>query len=383
MARGLPLNPLAILGGVGATGPAGPAGPTGATGATGAAGATGATGATGPQGPGATVGLASARPATPATGALYYNTDLPLVSFYNGTAWQNFASESYVTPATAASYTAVGNLALTQKGDAIKAMNTSNAVSNGACAMLASGSLGAAAAWAVTLKAAWNPLFGQTYPEIGVAVSAGVVLATSVARALAVYGNGSTMGAHQLIFAIGGTRTTVNNEAGVAGNPLGGGTGRLHLRLVNDGVNLHYQMGNMGAGGSYQDWWTEACPAGLDHYGFLLGNEFSGAGNSYNQALIFENQLATPTQQAVTGSTGAGVTLVLTVADDSGFDPGDIVAVHNMVGNTAGNTGVGAGPFNGGGLITAIDRVNHKLTFGLVTGNGTWTSGGTITNLTR
>ena len=197
---------------------------------------------------------------------------------------------------------------------------------------------------------------------------------------MAVFGNAGTVGFHQLVFAIGAARSSVANEQTV---PVAYGSNRIHLRLLNDGTELHYQYSNMGAGGPWEDWYSELSPSGLDHYGFLFGNEYN-AGNSYNQAIVFENNLSTAlTRQSVTGATGNGVTVVVTVAVVSGFDVGDTVSVHGMVGNTTANTTNGNGAFAGGNLVTAIDRVNNKLTFGGVTGNGAWTSGGVITNLSK
>ena len=106
---------------------------------------------------------------------------------------------------------------------------------------------------------------------------------------------------------------------------------------------------------------------------------------AFGRALVFENTLTTPLQLTVTGATGNGVPVVVTVASTTGVLLGDYVAVHGMAGNTAANcsTGGNTDGLTGSstGLIVAA-ITSTTLTF-LMNGNGTWTSGGTVTLISR
>jgi hypothetical protein len=281
------------------------------------------------------------------------------------------------------SYTSAGNISLQAYGDAIRALTKTSAASNGACALV-SQSLSASAAWSVTLCATWMGQPGGTFPEIGCVITNGNTVGTSVAHGLTIFVNGTTSGQGfgtfwQAGFTVGGARTGAQDNLTDVYAPYMFGTGRLHMRLLNDGVNLHSQLSSDGF--NWQDWYTIATPFSPTFYGFYLGNTEASSTGSYVQAVVYENLLnQSITQATVTACTGSGVAVEVTVANTGAFQAGDLVAVHGMAGNTAANTSTGAGP-GGSILVTAINSTT-QMTLN-ATGNGTWTSGGTITLLSR
>ena len=383
---------------VGSTGPTGPTGsastvtgPTGATGIgpTGPTGPTGAAGAastvTGPTGPtgtgGASTGLASARPAATGSGKTYWCTDIPVAYVDDPTAvaWKQFATEYMPAGVTAGSYTTVGSINLVQYADAVRATTYSN--STNSAVALASQSLGQTASWAVTLVATHNFLqYVSAGPCVGICVATGVASGSSVARALYPYINQGGVGVEASGFTLGSNRTTLYSPAtSFSANttefgPYLGGTGRIHLRLLNDGSVLHYQFSTDGF--HWMDFFSESTATSYSYYGFTLGT--TNSGSSYAQALIYENTTSTPTQYTVTGATNASPS-VITIGTHS-LQPGDVVSVHGSVGNTGINTASGNGSLGGGNLVTAVGATTITTT---ANGNGAWSSGGVVTLLSR
>jgi hypothetical protein len=380
-----PIGPVGNTGPVGSVGNTGPIGPVGNTGPQGNVGNTGPIGNTGPGGgSGATSGSALNRPAASGSGKLYFSTDIPTFYYDNPstTKWQQFASEYMPSTVTAAQYTTVGNLNLVQYADSIRAISTSQtSIANCALTQQNIGSAGypaslaANVSWKITLTASFNyPLV--TYGEVGVMVSNGITSGTSVAYGIWF----SSWGANapyvlQGEFTVGGNRVGTPSQNNVF-NMLYG-TGKFHFRLLNDGYasHLHYQSSSDGF--NWYDFLSIATPAptnGFTYYGFFIGDEYSG-GQGHCMALIHSNNLSIPTQYSVTSATGSSVPVVLTIGSHI-IQPGDIVSVIGMLGNTAANCGYGAGSFAGGLIVTAISSTT--ITLGTVTGNGTWSSGGVV-----
>jgi hypothetical protein len=193
-----------------------------------------------------------------------------------------------------------------------------------------------------------------------------------------------------------GNRTNSYNE--VAPNvlvPFADGSGRIHLRLLNDSVNLHFQFSNDGL--YWMDWTCQTTPSNLTNYGFILGTE-DGGGNGYGQCTVFQNRLTTLTaaQQNVTScQQPVGPPVIVGVASVANFKPGDVVSLQGMVYSpgVAPNTNTGNWFFDNtntwgrGILVTAVDYVNNLLTLACTGGGGvggaTWSSGGVITLLSR
>lgn len=330
-------------------------------------------------------GLSTARPSATGSGTLYFCTDIPALYFDDPStnAWKQFATEYMSKPAAASSYTVVGNVNLTQLGDAIRAVRLNNNATSCDVAVIPT-SLSSSGTWAVSLTCVWMANLGATFPMIGVCVTNGVTSGSSVGYAMFMYSNGAGPTTGQLgglfaEFTVGGARIGSQINSVVVLYHLLTSAGRLHMRLLNDGTILHAQVSPDHY--HWQDWTSVASPISPTNYGFLMGTEET-TGSSWSQATIFENSLTTSlTQATVTGATGSGVPVMVTVASTAGFLAGDLVSVHGMVGNTAANTTSGNGPFSSGIIVTAINN-STQMTLN-ATGNGTWTSGGIITLLSR
>ncbi len=95
-------------------------------------------------------------------------------------------------------------------------------------------------------------------------------------------------------------------------------------------------------------------------------------GTNADNAINYTEGLARPL--TISGVTGAGVSpIVITTAVANSFAVGDTVKISGVGGNTAAN-----GTFT----IAAVDSALNEITLAGTTGNGTYTSGGTVTDLT-
>jgi hypothetical protein len=328
-------------------------------------------------------GTAANRPTAVGAGYTYYCSDMPVAYFDDpGTvAWKQLLVEYAPAPATAGSYTVVpsASISLTNFADAIRALQSAANSGNNNAALIASGSLGATAAWTVTLVASVNPVVA-TFPDFGVCVSNGTTSGTSVAYAMSLAGGSSgtpfdsVIYMHAVEVTLGTTtRNTNNNEQ----SPVNAWTNtqRQHLRLLNDGTALHFQWSNDGF--NWQDWYSQASVSGLTNYGFYFGG---GTGsNNYNQANIYSNSLTTPTQFTVTAATNASPS-VMTIGTHS-ILPGDLVAIHGALGNTGINTTSTGNANAASAIVTAVTGTTVTTT---LNGNGTYTaSSATLTLLSR
>ena len=326
-------------------------------------------------------GLAASRPAPTGSGNLYLRTDLPAL-YWDSTVsskWEQYASERLPEPPAVGSYTTAGNIGLTQFADAIRVLATSNAASNGACALVASGALGSAAAWTVTLVASYAASFYVASPEIGVCVTNGTTVGTSTGTTLLMYtsitATNGLNGFEVDLFTVGGARSsTPYSQASV--NEFLFGTGRLHLRLLADGTNMHCQGSSDGF--NWIDIYTSATPSGMTNYGFFIGL-VAPSGSAYGQGVVYSNQLGTPTQYSVTGVTN-GSPGSLTIGAHT-IVPGDLVSVHGVGGSTGVNSGTGGGSLAGGAIVSAV--TGTTITLAGTTFAGAYTSGGTVTLLSR
>lgn len=372
-------------GGVGATGATG-AGATGATGATGPTGGNGATGATGSSGVGASVGSYAARPTATGSGKIYFCTDLEVLYVDDPTAvaWVQFNSIPVSAAPTAASYTVVGNMALIQYADVVRATMFDALQSKATCALIASGSLGASSAWSVELTASLATMVAATFAAIGVCVTNGTVSGTSIGYSIMFYNDGASYGLYEdASFTVGGAGTHANATTTSTGISA---PNNINLRLLNDAVNLHFQTSVDGL-----NWWdfvVIACPAGFTNYGFQLGNSMTGG--CLAQSNIYHNQLKTVLnvpQSTVTNATNANP-IVVTTAAAHGLQSGDFVAIHGVVGNTATNTGTGATLGSGSALVKVTSPTTFELhttstAGGGIAGNGAYVSGGVVTCVSR
>lgn len=333
-------------------------------------------------------GLAAARPVASGSGLLYFCTDSPVVYFDNpaSSSWQQFASELLPAGPAASVYTIApssgsGSLALLQEADSIRyatlwatagqafAVTTQNIGSSGFPA-----NLNSSTPWTVSLVFTFLPAINGEYPEIAVCVANG--LATNDVVWGEFYGCSNV--ANDVGYAnwtLPSTRTSFTVLSS-GWNPLLNGTGRGHMRLVNDGVVLHFQVSTDGK--LWADTYSIACPTNFTSYGFYVT---SGAGSTgFSQGFVHSNNLSIPLQYNVTGATNASPS-VITIGTHS-LLPGDIVAIHGAVGNTGINTSASGGNYTFGGCCVIISVTSTTITTNL-NGNGAWSSGGVVTLISR
>jgi len=329
--------------------------------------------------PGASIGLSSARPAPTGSGKTYYCTDIPVMYVDDpaSAAWKQFIVMSAPTAPVLGSYTLVGNLALNQYADCIRATLFSDANSVGNAALIAA-SLAAASTWTVELAASFNTWGAEQYPCIGVCVANGVTSGTSNSWGIEVVGSTSTILIHQAQNVVGsGARIGTNHEVTAHPGQVGGGNA-IRLRLLADGTNLHYQHSTDGL--NWCDLYIAATPT-VSYYGFSLGNDFT-SGDAVIQALVYKNQVGSLTvaQATITGATNANPIVVTTSAAHN-FQSGDMVAIHGVGGNTNANSGTGTAYNSGAALIKVLSSTTFQLVG--VSGNASYTSGGTATLVSR
>lgn len=327
----------------------------------------------------ASVGLSSARPAASGSGRLYACTDIPVAYIDDPTAgsWQQVHLPPLTAPLAASNYATVGNITLNQYADTIAATLFANGNSVGNVA-LTPGSLGSSAAWVVELAATVSAPYNTTYPVIGVCVANGITSGTSNAWGISYWSSSGAWGLQQEQIGVGNlARITDNNQVASMSQFLWGGDGLIRLRLLADGTNLHYQVSNDGYW--WWDWYTAATPSSLTYYGFYLGND-SNSSAGFSRSLVFKNQSRPLTQISVTGATNANP-IVITTNGAHGLLDGDSVAIHGVGGNTNANTSTGSGWTAGSAFV----HVTGANTFQLVgiSGNAGYTSGGTVTLVSR
>jgi hypothetical protein len=303
-------------------------------------------------------GSANNRPVATGSGEMYVCNDIPVLYIDDPTTktWLQYTSEYIPKPPGVSTYTVVGNMGIQSYGDSIRAMYTSTSSITNAAALTPSAALGASALWKVTMVATILLQFDQQYPELGVCVSNGTTSGTSVSYVASFSAqdySGANVQAEEMII---GTTTRnaliggVNYEGWLPWHTWG--TGRAHLRLLNDGAVLHYQVGNDGF--NWYDFMSTATPTpsgGFTNYGFSMQNG-QGSAPNYLQSLIHENTLGTPVSYTVTGYTNASPS-VITIGTHS-IQAGDIVSINGAANGLNTSTSTGAGPFNSGVIVTSV-----------------------------
>lgn len=337
---------------------------------------------------GSASGLAAARPTASGSGCLYLCDDIPVLYFDDpvAAAWKQYVVVSAApAPPTAASYTVVGNFALAQMGDALRATMFASTASVGAAALIASASLGATSTWIVELAFMMTGLESQTYPEAGPCVSNGTVAGTSVVRDVDYFGNGANYGIQQETFTLNGAQLTLNAQIlGVGATTIGDPSTLMRMRLLNDATHLHYQRSSDGI--FWFDVYTEVSPTGLTNYGFHLGLPI-GSAEAFVNVMVYKNALLSLSvaQATITGATNA-TPIVVTTSAPHNFLSGDFVAIHGVGGNTAANTATGVTSSTIAAITSSfLIHVLSPTTFELVgrAGNGAYTSGGVATLTSR
>jgi len=328
----------------------------------------------------ASVGLASARPVATGSGKIYFCTDVPVMYVDDPTqvAWIQFNVVPVPKGPSAASYTMSGSLGITQYADAIWAGIADQAANIYATALTA-GSLPQAGAWIVSLTCTFLAPPTQ-FPGIGVCVSNGTTSGTSTLYQVGLYSDQTvSTGAH-----IQATSATVGGDllSSLTSNldffPQSSNSEQFHFRLLNDGVNLHFQYGE---GFNFLDIYTLATPAGLTDYGFFLGGSH-GSTNARCMAIIMSNPLTGLTvPQSNISNIGTGATGTVTTSTPHGLHTGDWVAIHGVTGTGGANTSAGAGFGTGATTVSVLSPTTFQMPNAALT--GTYTGGGVVTCVSR
>lgn len=331
-----------------------------------------ATGATTPRS-----GTASNRGSATGSGAIYFCTDIPIAYFDNPntSTWQQFGPINALTaPPASGNYTVTGSLSLTYFADSIRALATTNTA--GCYTALTAGTLTQTSQWYVSLSGSYLPYSNVAYPQIGVCVSTGTTTsATAYALAIDVYGGSGSNLPYCLVNTFHPSETRLTDPLAEQMQAFTWFNSNLfNFRLLNDGTNLHYQVSIDNF--NWTDVFSSSTPSSLTDYGFYLGSD--GGSYAYGMANIYSNVLGTPSTYTVTAATNASPSVV-TIGSHS-ILPGDVVAIHGMLGNTGPNTSNGTGSLAGGNLVTAVTSTTITTT---ANGNGAWTSGGVVTVLSR
>jgi hypothetical protein len=200
--------------------------------------------------------------------------------------------------------------------------------------------------------------------------------------------NSSTAGygLHIVQFTVEGGRVSgaFNEQAGIA-RPFLLGDGRLHLRLLNDGSLLHFQISPDGI--VWGDWYAIPSPSGMTNYGFWMGSELN-SGNAVCNAMVYECSYGSSLlQAAVTNATNA-TPIVYSSSGGHPFQSGDWVSISGINGgnannantNTANNDQLAASTSSTGYIMTVS---GNNYTAQDIAGNTVYTSGGTATCISR
>jgi hypothetical protein len=319
--------------------------------------------------------------------------------------WKQFPFEYTPAAPPVSSYTVVGALALTQYADAIRAMSLSNALAGpvSGMALTASGSLGATSAWTVSLTASFNPMIGVEYPSIGVGVSNGTTINSSVMYGMSMLINElgiNSSPASQNLYLEAGEWTVgssrVSSISQLNALPLGFtfGNGRVHLRLLNDGTLLHYQISADGMQwGNYYAAATPTPTGGFTDYGFWISCGGSANALTMAQAIVYSNNVSTPTTYTISAFTYTTPNTVYTIGSHS-IQVGDFVSVHGGTGSALTNfntgtiaqngynTGAGSSPQGVGALVLSV--TSTTVTVYNAAASGTYTPNtGTMYLLSR
>ncbi|HTQ46965.1 MAG TPA: hypothetical protein VMI75_29625, partial [Polyangiaceae bacterium] len=233
-------------------------------------------------------------------------------------------------PPVASAYTLVGNVGVTQYATAVRAAVYAQAANVASCGLIA-GSLPVGTPWIVTLIASFLAPPTQ-FPALGVCVSDGVTSGTSHEWCMAVYAAASSgnmgLGINAKESFVGAAAISTLNNLGNLTYSMLGDMNAIHLRLVNDGVNLHFQYGD---GAVLFDFYTMATPTGLTNYGFVMGD--TGNSNARCNAILYENMLAglSVPQSSISACTSGAAPTVTTSAPHD-LQSGDWVAIHGAGG---------------------------------------------------
>jgi hypothetical protein len=337
-------------------------------------------------------GLANARPVATGSGGIYACNDAPLLYIDDPAtqSWHQYTSEPLSKPAAKGNYTLNGStMSLQYYGDSIRALFLSTSSTSNTTALVPSGVLGTTSLWTVNLTATILTQYDVHFFDFGVGVAnSSVIYGIAFSANYTSPSNFETY-IHMEEITMGGTRvgSPIQEIGPVVYFPwYTWGTGPLHLRVLNDGVVLHYQVSNDGI--NWYDLGSQTTPTpagGFTNYGFWMGSgESTSPTGGYTQALIYSNALTTPFNYPISTFSAASPT-VISIGPHA-IQVGDIVSITGTTGNSPSppiNTGISTNPalgeFNAGVLVTAVTSNTISTTINSANGG----IGGTVILLSR
>jgi hypothetical protein len=315
-------------------------------------------------------GTFSQRPAATSVrpGTSFQCTDLPFMYLSDGSNWFQHNVPFLKSPAVVGNYTVVGNAKLSQVGDSLHAVCYSNDNAHSLAALQSS--LSAAPYW-VALGMWWLPRWNTTYPMMGVCVTNGTTSGTSTGVTCSAWVSGFLTQLDCFAFTLNGARGTdyINTSSGTMTYAPSSG-GLIWLRLLDDSTNFHFQ--NSVDGVYWEDFGTAARTAGMTNWGIQMGNGAGGGSFGQSSGIIAYNAQGTAPQTSVTGANTSSP-IQITVSSTASFQTGDYVSVAGVNGQTGAN---------GTRWPITVDDSTH-MTLLTSTTVGAWTSGGTVTLISR
>ncbi len=325
------------------------------------------------SGGGASSGLAAARPSATGSGKLYFCDDLPVVYLDDPTlvAWKQYGIMGYQpAPMAISNWTAVGQLGLYQRGDSILGLATATSNNGAATAGLQAipGSFISANAWVVTCFGFLATQAGSRYPMFGAAVTNGLVGGTSTMYYMVRYGSSNGWIAGSITLNATGGRSVYNQ---LGDNDQDFVFFGLNTRLLNDGTNLYFQISADGM--FWRNVNTQSLPGGLTDYGFFIGTDGGDGANGLSGALVEKAHISAPITALVSNVTTNGTVFTVTTSTAHGLPNGGSFSIFGL-------NGTGVNP--NGAYLDAGLVVTSTTSFTVpYTSSFTYTSGGTVTNL--
>jgi len=321
-------------------------------------------------GGGSSVGLSTGRASATGSGKLYACTDVPVVYIDNpGTSTWNQVevAGTALGPGDIGGWTVVpSTIGMTQLGDSI--LVTPTTAEQGGYFKAISGF---ASGWVVDMAGRPLPVSGAS-PEVGAAVTTGLVSGTSISYFMSAYtsnasGTGVIAGSCPL-----GTQTRTILASTTSSIQFGSNTPAVYARLLNDGTNLFWQMS--GDGEFWRSVFSEALPGSITNYGVDVT---TNSGSGLSGALITRTRIRAPTTISVSNATGNGTIVTITTSAAHNLTNGFNVSVRGI------SVSAGAAP-NATVDGTSVITVTGTTTFTFVNSNTfTYSSGGTVTNLNQ
>lgn len=313
-------------------------------------------------------GLAANRPTATGSGRAYITDDASGMYIDDPAtqAWKQYSPVIYSpAPGLTSGWTIIGNLGLTQMGDSI--FGTSNTAGN-SCMLKAfpGGIVSGTNPYIVDMMGFLIQQTRTAYPELAVCLTNGITSGTSTVFWMGRYASTNGWGAlHDTIGTGQGGKVSISNQDGNYDliHPNFG----MHVRLVSDNSVLYYQIG--GDGNTWRLWASEALPANIGYYGAFIGDDTS---SGLPGALVKKLRIRAAPTISVSTMSYSSPNAVITTSTPHGLATGMSISLRGVV------TSVGTNP---SGFYDSTVAVTGTNTFTVPASSFTYTSGGTIINL--